>query len=121
MDRWTHQFLAVVQQDAIQEYGHERRLYEPRAFETRRLKDDVIRLPLAGSASGVHQRRPLSIQRARLSVRVGEVVERIEDLYFVTSMQEDAAVTAVLTVTTYLCRRRPIDVRLHVSETFLRS
>ena len=40
-----------------------------------RLKDDVIRLPFAGFARGVHERRGLPVNGRGLAVRIGWILE----------------------------------------------
>src|SRR5678816_2119265 len=88
---------------------------------TRSLKHDVVALPFAGLAGCIDEGWPLSVNRAGLSVGVGEVVGRVEHLNFVSALQKDAAVASVLTVAADLSRRSPFDVQLDIAELFFGS
>src|SRR6266568_2145048 len=65
-------------------------------IKTRAMKNDVVSLPLARRARSVHQRRILAIDRRGLPVGIRLALIGIEDLRFVESLQENAAVAAVL-------------------------
>ena len=80
IDRGADQFLAVVDDDAVQERGEIGGLRQLVALEAGHLEDDVVGLPGAGGARRVHERRPLTVNRAGLPVGVGRVVVQVEDL-----------------------------------------
>ena len=84
--------------------------------EFRGVEDDVVRLPLAGLARSIHQRRVLLVDRAGLTVVVSLILIRVEDLHLVALHQEYAAVAAFLAFAFHDRRRRPFDVQLRVAE-----
>lgn len=68
-------FRVILDQDAVLQRGHRGFLLDSAVVsEDRRVVDDVVRLPFAGFATGVDQRRVLFINRAGLTVEVGLVV-----------------------------------------------
>ena len=62
----------------------------------RAVEGDVIGLPLAGFATGIHQRLGTTIQSAALAVGIGDVFIAIEHLDFVLSHQKDSAIATAL-------------------------
>src|SRR5688572_30283268 len=50
-------------------------------------KDDVVGLPFAGLAGGVHERGGVAVKCAGLSVRIGFVLIRVEHLDFVAALE----------------------------------
>src|SRR5690606_27903853 len=108
----------VLHQHAVVQHGDARGGEQPATFgEARRLPDDVVGLPGARHARGVHQRDGLLVDRGRLAVRIGGVVVAVEHLQFVQLLQEYAAVAAVLAVEPAgPGRRTPLDVQLDVAE-----
>ena len=65
-------------------------------FEPRSVKDDVVGLPLAGGARGVHEWRVLPVDRSRLPVRVSDTLVGVEHLDLIKALQEDPTVATVL-------------------------
>src|SRR5947207_1357829 len=92
------EFLPVMQKNSVQEHRQVRQLHEFRSLEAWRLEHDVVGLPFAGLSRGIRQRRPLTVNRAGLTVRVREVLIRIEHLNLIEPLKEYAAITAILTV-----------------------
>src|SRR5258706_1520794 len=89
-------------------------------IKTRPVEDDVVGLPLAGRTRSVHQWRVLAIDRASLAVRIGLALVRVQDLSLVESLQEDAAVSAVLVLA--LCGKGlgKLHVQLAIAKSFAR-
>ena len=54
-------------------------------FESRPVENDIIRLPLTRLSAGVDQRYRPAVERNTLAVRIGLVVVRIKNLYFILS------------------------------------
>src|SRR5690606_7881323 len=108
----------VLDQNAVVQHGDARGRKQSSAFgEARRLPDDVIDLPLARRARGVHQRDRLLVDRGRLAIGIGGVAVTVEHLQFVALLQEDAAVAAVLAIEAIgRGRTAPFDVQLDVAE-----
>src|SRR6185437_4040283 len=107
----------VLHQHAIVEYRHTRRArHTAAAGEARTMKDNVIRLPFAGLATGVHQRRILAEERCRLTVRIRAIVVRVEHLYLVQPHEKHAAVAALLSLAVRRRVRFPLAVQLTVAE-----
>ena len=94
-------------------------LYQLAAFKPRGFESDVVGLPLAGLARGIHQRRPLSVDRSSLPIRVGGIVVGVQHLNLIVAHQENAAISTPLAGAVHLCRRGPLDVQLHVAELLL--
>ena len=72
-------------------------------IEPRPREQDVVGLPFARLAAGIHRRRLLLVERTALAVGVGEgsvgaVFKRIEHLDLVLLHQEHARVAASLTL-----------------------
>ena len=112
------QLLRVLDQHAVLERGDPRGLQQlarPGRSAAPR-KTTSYALPLAGRAASVHERRVLPVERARLAVRVGRALVRVEHLQLVDVHEEDAAVAAVLVGPDRRARRRPLDVQLAVAE-----
>ena len=63
-------FLVVMDEDAVMQYGDISGLFEFSGFEDGGEKDNIERLPLAGLAAGVYYRRGLAVNRGRLAVRI---------------------------------------------------
>src|SRR4051794_34503895 len=102
----------VLEQYAIVDNGHIGFLLQSFAFPLRSLEHYVVGLPFAGFPGGVHQWRPPTVDRSRLTVRVGLVIPRIEYLHLVPAHQENTAVAAILAFAFNHRRRRPLDVKL---------
>src|SRR5258708_39586988 len=102
--RWAHmvpsgasQLDVVLHQHAIVKNGFARGARQfSRRIKTRAMKNDVVSLPLARRPRSVHQRGILPINRRGLPVGIRLALIGIEDLRLVESLQEDAAVAAVL-------------------------
>src|SRR6266536_1178628 len=89
-----------------------------RAIKSRRRPDDVVKLPLSGWTRSIHQRRVLVVNRRGRAIRIGLVFVRIQHLEFVTvQSKKNAAVAPALALAPARCRRRPLNVKLAVSET----
>jgi hypothetical protein len=61
-------FLVVVDEDAVMQYGDISGLFEPSGFEDGGEEDNIEGLPLAGPAAGVYFRRSLAVNRGRLAI-----------------------------------------------------
>jgi hypothetical protein len=77
---------------------------------------DVVDLPLAGGHECVHERGIDPVDRSCETVRVGGIVEIVEDLNFHLAHEEDAAVASALAVALHLGRGGPFEVELAVAE-----
>src|SRR3954463_5812099 len=64
--------------------------------KSRPVEDDVVGLPLSRRTRRIHQRRILSVHRARLPIGISLVLVGIEHLDFVSAHQKHAAVAALL-------------------------
>src|SRR5882762_7185651 len=86
------------------------------SVEARAAKNDVVDLPLARRARGVHLRRKLPVNGRGLAVGVSLALVRVEHLHLVNTVQKDAAVTAILILAfrgIWLCK---FDVKLAIAE-----
>jgi len=92
-----------------------------RRIEPRAVEDDVVCLPLAGRATGVHQRWKLSVDRRRLAVGIRLVLVRVQHLHLVPPHEEDTTVTALLTLAHRGQWRHPLHVQLRVPECVARD
>jgi len=63
-------FLVVMDKYAVVQDGDISGLYELAGFEDGGKKDNIIRLPLAGSAAGVYHRRCLAVNGGGLAIGV---------------------------------------------------
>ena len=66
----TVDFLVMMDEDAVMQYGDISGLFELAGFEDRGEKDNIEGLPLAGLAAGVYFRRGLAVNRGRLAVGI---------------------------------------------------
>ena len=80
------------------------------------MKDNVVDLPLARWAAGIHERRILPVDSCGLAVRVGLAVIRIKHLHLVEAHQEHAAISAILVFTARGIGRSPFEMQLAVPE-----
>src|SRR6267378_8557565 len=86
------------------------------SVEARPVKDDVVDLPLARRARGVHLRRKLPVNRRGLAVGISFTLIRVEHLHLVNTVQKDTAVTAVLILAFRGIWLREFDVELAIAE-----
>jgi hypothetical protein len=119
VQRRPHGRLAIVQEDAVQEDGSVRGFRKLATCESRRLKNDVVAVPLSGRPDSVGQRRPLTVNRAGLSVGISGIVVRIQNLNLEFTHQKHTAVSAVLARPDDLGGRRPLNVELEIAEFFV--
>ena len=84
------------------------------AFKARAGEDDVVSLPFAGRAAGVHKRRRLPIQRSGLAVWVGLVPKTVQHLDLVAAEDEHTAVSSSLSGALGRRWSGPLDVQLYV-------
>src|SRR5258708_36220078 len=110
------QFGIVLYQHAVLQDGDARSPQELAVGgEARPVPNDVVRLPLARTPAGIHQRRRLRIDSAGLAVGVGLVVERIEDLQLVFAHEVDAAVAPALVLVMRRIGLSPLDMQMAVA------
>ena len=115
--RGAENLRMILHQHAVLQDGDERGAFRLAALiETRGLENDVVGLPLARLAAGVHQRRALLVNRGRLAVEIRLILVRIEDLDFVDAHHEHAAVAPFLAVAHDFLGRGPFDVELAIAE-----
>jgi len=113
------EFHIVLREDAIVKNRETRRARDlSRRIETRSVKNNVVRLPLARWQRSIHLRRILSIDRGSLAVRVGPILVGIENLYFVKPHQENAAVPAFLAFSVGRSGFAKFHVKLAIAECF---
>ena len=127
VERFSLQLEVVLDEHPVVKHRNAGRcLHAAVRIEGRGHPDDVVGLPLAWFLRGVHQRNALLVDARGLSVRVGLVLERIEDLQLVPPVaaaaggQEDPAVAARLPGTGDAVRNPPLDVQLVILEAPLR-
>ncbi len=112
-------FRVVLHHDAIVDDGDTaRRSSNAVNAPTRGGVDDVVGLPFAGRAAGIHKWYRLFVNRGSLPIWIGCIVETIEHLHFVAALQEDAAVASALALSLYHGRCPPFDVQLAVAKYF---
>src|ERR1039457_6826349 len=122
LSRWPFDLGVVLNQNSIVQHGDGARLQHlPLVIETRGMKDNVIGLPFPGLAGDVDKGRILTVHGAGLTVEVGLVLIGVQDLEFVASLNDNAAVAATLTFADDYRRRRPIDMQLAIAERLLRD
>src|SRR5262245_25037385 len=86
----------VGKQHTIMENGHIRGLYKLLPLELRRLERDIVALPLTRLPRRVDERRPLSVDRACLTIGVGWIIPGIEHLNLITIHQQHPAIPSPL-------------------------
>ena len=117
MRRDAHELDMILNHDAVEDHGRGRGSDESITVESRRREHDVEDVPLTIRTAGIHERRVLSIERSRLSVGIGLIRIRAEDLHFVATIdEEDAAVAPRLSVAFAILGNHPFDVDLAVAE-----
>src|SRR5882762_9772521 len=100
MPRRAGEFNVVLHEHAIVEGGDASGPQElSGSVEARAVKDDVVDLPLARRSRGVHLRRKLAVNGRGLAVGIGFTLIRVEHLHLINTVQEDAAVAAILILT----------------------
>src|SRR4051794_26915118 len=87
-----------VHDDAVVQDGDGGGRVERLPLEAGPAERDVVRLPFAGWARRVDERRELPVHRGGLSVGIGRVLVAVEHLDFEQAEQVDAAVAAPLAV-----------------------
>src|SRR5712675_1529658 len=114
----TGQFNVVLHEHAVVKGGDTR---GPQKFtgsvETRAVKDDVVDLPLPRWTRGVHLRRKLAVNGRGLAVGIGFTLIRVEHLHFVNTVQEDAAVAAILILAFWGIWLGKFNVKLAIAES----
>ena len=106
----------ILNKDAVVKNGEGTRLNLAGLVFFWCVENDVVGLPFAGLAAGVHQRGLVPIEGATLAVGVGRVVVVVQDLDLITSHQIDSAVPATLSVAVYGRRRGELNMKLAVAE-----
>src|SRR5882762_2535334 len=89
------------------------------SVEARAVKDDVVDLPLARRSRGVHLRRKLAVNGRGLAVGIGFTLIRVEHLHLINTVQEDAAVAAILILTLRGIWLGEFNVELAIAEGVL--
>ena len=111
------EFLAVVDDHSVVNDGDVGFLGELTAFIPEwGLPDDVVGLPFAGRAGGVHERGLLTVDGGGLAVGVGQVVVGVEDLDLVFAVDVDAVIAAPLTFTDHDGGSGKLEVELEIAE-----
>src|SRR3954462_9602024 len=88
--------------------------------KSRRMEDDVVGLPVSRGTRRIHQRRILSVHRARLPIGVSLVLVGIEHLDFVSAHQKHAAVAALLAFSVGRSWLGELNVQLAIAEGITR-
>src|SRR6185436_1166739 len=112
-------FLVQMHEHAIVKESNMRRLDYAVAIDERRREYHVVALPLSGRAANVHERWCLSIDRSALAVRRPLLVERVEDLNLVHSVNHHAVVATVFPRAHIIRRSPPFEMQLETSELLL--
>ncbi len=86
------------------------------SLETGGVENDLVGIPFTGFAHGIGQRGRLFVDRARLAVEVGLILERVKNLNFIESQQVTATVAAALSFSANFGGCRPFEVQLDVPE-----
>ena len=105
-------FLVVVQHHPVVEHREVDRPDQFVAVENWGLEDNVVRLPFARLAAGIHEWRPLAIDGPRMAVGVGGVIVAVQDLDLLALHEQDAAVPASLAAAFDHGGRGPFEVEL---------
>ena len=110
----------VLHQNAVLQHG-DTSGSEQRAVvrKARRVVNDVIDLPFAGRAATVDQGRILAVNGASLAVEVRGVGVGIQDLDFITALDDNTAVSPALTLAFDFLRRGPFDMQLAIAKRLL--
>ena len=85
------------------------------------MEDDVVGLPLSRRTRRIHQRRILSVHRARLPIGISLVLVGIEHLDFVSAHQKHAAVAALLAFSVGRSWLEELYVQLAIAEGIARG
>lgn len=111
--------LVVLNEYTVPEDGHASRFDELVAVEFGGEEHGVEGLPLAWFAGGIGERRELTVDGAGDSVGVDMAGFGLDDLEFVESVEEDAAVSPVHGAAVVHGRCCPFEVELAVAEVLL--
>ena len=121
-DRGAEHRLMVLDEHAVEQCGDVRRAEQAAVGgKAGALEHDVVGLPLAGTARGVHEWRFPAIDRADGAIGIGRVLRAIEDLQFVALHEPDAAVAAILRRLGRRIGRAEFEMHLHVAEALFRD
>ena len=113
----TEKFAAIVNQNAIVNHSRSgRRDQSSVVCKTRSSEEDVKRLPLSRSTANIDQRWPLTVEGRALSVWIGRILVRIENLHLVAIHQEDSRIASSLRISFHLRRGAKFDVKLNITE-----
>ena len=112
----------VVHKYAVVQYGDEGWFDQfTRIAELGCLEQNVVGLPFTWLSTSVDRGRLLFINRSALAIKVGRVVEGVEDLDFVSAHHVYAAIAAPLPFSLYLVQCREFKVELAIPESLLGS
>src|SRR5882762_8316979 len=117
MPRRAGEFNVVLHEHAIVEGGDASGPQElSGSVEARAVKDDVVDLPLARRSRGVHLRRKLAVNGRGLAVGISFTLIRVEHLHLINTVQEDAAVAAILILAFWGIWLGKFNVKLAIAE-----
>jgi len=95
---WPHDCGIVLDQHAVEERRDPSRFDDLTFLQLGGRENDIIYLPLAGLANGIHERRRLTVDSARHTVGVSGIIVGIEHLAFVAVHEKDPSITLLLRV-----------------------
>jgi hypothetical protein len=105
----------VLHDDAVVQHRNHRLLGQfALIVPARRFEDDVVGLPFTRGLAGIHQRRRLAINRARLPIGIGPGLIGIQHLHLIHAVDENTTVAAALAGASGWQRRGKLDVQLKV-------
>jgi hypothetical protein len=85
--------------------------------EARTPEEDIVTLPFTRRTTNIYQRRELSIDSARLSIRIRRILIGVQYLDLIEPHKIDSAVTATLPFTNHWQWCRPFNMQLNVPES----
>src|SRR6187401_345287 len=121
MTRGAVDFLVQMHERAVVKHGDACGLRYLRTIRHGGGKSDVVALPFTGRTADIYERRCLAINCGALAVRRPLLVERVEDLNLVKSVNGHAVVPAVVPRSIVTGGHHPFDVKLKAPERLRRA
>src|SRR5690554_128518 len=122
---FTENFSMVLNHNAVMQNSHIAGRFEIFfGIKTWGSENNIVSLPNTRFARGVNERNRLFVNRTCLAIGVSFVLVRVENLYFITLLQEDTAVVARLTDEFFaICAinfgwSHPLEVNLRIAIRF---
>ena len=120
MSRDSVQLLVVVNQNTIEHHCDICGRHDFIAIPLRSLKEDIVGLPFPWLSLWIYERWPLSIECTCLPIGIRRRLIRVQDLNFITTLEEDAAVATALAFASYVGGFLPLNMKLAIPKLLSR-